>query len=541
MGLSMSGREAVMIKIMMATLIAVFTIFCNAYITFAGEPETYRVIVPPAYDYGIRFYGYCTVVYKDGKQGLIDTDGNVVVPVIYDDINGVFYEGLAAARSGDKWGYVDTAGNVAIPFIYENAEGFYIDGKAPVTLNGKTGLIDTKGHVVVPLIYDYVFSINKDGLAGVQIDDKHGIVDLEGNIILPIIYDGLSGFSDDGLMIARYNDKDGMMDKDFNLVIPHEYDYLGAFYDGMVQFSCLNDYALDRHGWINLERGVVIPPIFSSISSPTFDKGLVWVAVGEGFDGQLWGAIDKKGNLVVPFIYKGAYDADIPGRDITQVSILNGDKYLHGYVDSEGNVILPPQHDRLIPLTSDKTLTVGGATYDEFGNITDAVYGIADMEGNSAFIPYGIEILPLAGLDPDSEGLIPAVNDGLLGYYNLDGELAIPFQYYNTEYTISNEYLITPYMFWGGVSVVLDKDGRYGVIDTAGNTVVPFKYEEIRSFEHDITPARLDGKWGIIDKAGNELVPFIYDEIQVQHDNGDLATVCLDGKWGAIEFISVAD
>ena len=82
---------------------------------------------------------------------------------------------------------------------------------------------------------------------------------------------------------------------------------------------------------------------------------------------------------------------------------------------------------------------------------------------------------------------------------------------------------------YGKVSVL--KDGKYqcGVMDSAGEMVVPFgKYGWISGFDHGLArvksiwgDAYIDfetgktekAKWGIIDESGNEVLPVIYDEI----------------------------
>ena len=59
------------------------------------------------------------------------------------------------------------------------------------------------------------------------------------------------------------------------------------------------------------------------------------------------------------------------------------------------------------------------------------------------------------------------------------------------------------------------KDGKYGVIDTNNNIVIPFglPYAEVRGFR-DGRAAVKDhhGKWGVIDTKGNLIVPCTSDD-----------------------------
>lgn len=86
------------------------------------------------------------VVKRDGKQGAIDHNGNVVIPPHFEEITP-FACGLAAVRSGKHWGYIDHKGEVVIPFRYDSAKPFVNPQKpfALVTYKGKEMCIDRKG------------------------------------------------------------------------------------------------------------------------------------------------------------------------------------------------------------------------------------------------------------------------------------------------------------------------------------------------------------------------------------------------------------
>ena len=82
---------------------------------------------------------------------------------------------------------------------------------------------------------------------------------------------------------------------------------------------------------------------------------------------------------------------------------------------------------------------------------------------------------------------------------------------------------------YGAVSVVENEKYQHGVINKAGDTVVPFgKYAWISGFDHGLarvkdifgdesinleTGKTEKAKWGIINEVGEEVLPVIYDEI----------------------------
>ena len=63
--------------------------------------------------------------------------------------------------------------------------------------------------------------------------------------------------------------------------------------------------------------------------------------------------------------------------------------------------------------------------------------------------------------------------------------------------------------------------------------VIPFKYDNVRSFSEGLASVKLNGKWGAIDKLGNEVVPIEYDEVWAFREG--LASVKLNGSWGVID------
>jgi hypothetical protein len=68
------------------------------------------------------------VAVYNGKMGVIDTRGFMIVPYIYDLI-GNFYNGLAWFKSGGKYGYINLKGEVVIEPIFDEARDFMKAGE----------------------------------------------------------------------------------------------------------------------------------------------------------------------------------------------------------------------------------------------------------------------------------------------------------------------------------------------------------------------------------------------------------------------------
>lgn len=53
-----------------------------------------------------------------------------------------------------KYGFINTAGQLMVPLEYDNTSNFS-EGLAWVQKSGKCGFVNAKGKMVIPLEYDY--------------------------------------------------------------------------------------------------------------------------------------------------------------------------------------------------------------------------------------------------------------------------------------------------------------------------------------------------------------------------------------------------
>jgi hypothetical protein len=83
----------------------------------------------------------------------------------------------------------------------------------------------------------------------------------------------------------------------------------------------------------------------------------------------------------------------------------------------------------------------------------------------------------------------------------------------NKKIIISAKYdeINSNYFLDGRVAVKLNE--KWGVIDSLGNEITIFKYNDITCFNDGIAGVKLNDKWGAINKSGKEIVPIIYEDI----------------------------
>ena len=127
---------------------------------------------------------------KDGKCGLINADGEFVIPCIYDELRRLKNAQYAVVRIKDKWGAVDLQNNTLIEFLYENAFDDK-DNYVVVVQDGRMGCIGIldKSGVNIPCKYDTIGYFNDKGYTAAFLGGKWGVIDIHDNVVELFIYD----------------------------------------------------------------------------------------------------------------------------------------------------------------------------------------------------------------------------------------------------------------------------------------------------------------------------------------------------------------
>ncbi len=191
-------------------------------------------------------------------------------------------------------------------------------------------------------------------------------------------------------------------------------------------------------------------------------------------DGQ-YAFIDSAGDTVIPFIYEKAEDF----KNGLAVVKMNG-KY--GVIDTDGRTVIDFRYDG-ISISRDRVLAFTGSA----------------KEGRS-FDVFSAEGKTLFSLSCKSLSYY----DGCYGAYN-EGKCALAAE---------TGSLITDYV-WDGIVAVGEegilgfKSGeKYGYIDRNGQVLIPAQYDEVGLFADGKALVKKDGRYSLIDEAGNTLAEY---------------------------------
>ena len=386
------------------------------------------------------------------------------------------------------------------------------------TENGKWGYRDKEtNEILIPAKYDEIdpsaeeldeecFPIVYDDVQ-VKFKGKWGVRSVTNKKILPFLYDRIK--SRRNVFLVKIKNKYGVVNRKGEKITP-------VMYDEMDGYSMIRVRQNDKWGALNEDGWEILPVVFDEIQD----------------------------NILAP-----CFEITLRGRK--------------GIITYGGSIIVPPDYEDVYTFEY----------YHTFGVKKDGKWQIVDRKNRPKNSQLYDEIKGIY-----ESGIIAVSNDNKWGFIYANGQEAYPVCVEDFKYTQS----FIPIKIkdkWGALStldwkieevlpVIYDSvevehlglrqcvaDGKFGVIDPAGNNIVPPIYDSAdivccdfankvigkKEGANDavyIPPQYIevskDGKWGVFDVFGNEKIPVMYDVLSFSYDHNDLIPAFLNGKWGYI-------
>lgn len=376
-------------------------------------------------------------------------------------------EDIYCVDTGDTWIYITQEGEALTPDSYTVAYPFH-EGLACVCKEGKYGFIDTEGGTVIDFVYDRATPF-VEGAAYFCKGGSYGFMDRTGTPLFYLDCDSVSNFQE-GLARISVDGRYGYINREGEIIIPPVYDYGSNFQDGYAQVRKDNkEGVIDRAG-----RELVAPEYVE---------------------------IDRRGDCFI--------------------GEKNGKYYIF---DSQGKALLEEPCDEV-------------SGYDEiFLRYADTGKHGFIHEGKAVFLDPAYSL----GVILHDRELVIAWQDGYQGVMSFQGEVKIPFCYNSITYDkgaevfiVSNEEqdkgLIAADDFSQPVKCIyrsigpfvngqaaVSVEGKYGIIDTQGNLILPLEYDEIHLLENGAYWFKKDEASYLFDAAGTLLNVGNYDSIMLR-------------------------
>lgn len=336
------------------------------------------------------------VVEKNGKEGVINKQQEVVLPTSYSNIRVI--DKKIVAQNGEKISIFDLKGKK----LFEKS-GVCIVPDKNIYLeltNNKAGILDKIGKEIVPPIYDKIKYLS-NGLAIVKNGSKYGVINKEGKILTPIKYSYIKDYSNGMALVIDENMKGGFIDDKGIEVVSPKFKYTEDFQKNSTVVLIENKFAvIDKNG------NYTIPPQEGRINS--LGEDLYSVKEGNKF------YLKNMYNMNINNI---AYDEMGAIKD-RMIPIKIGDKF--GYINVEGEDIIKPE-------------------YKEIGEcLNGIIIAKSEINGKFGLLDYKGEFLVAPKYeyikDRNKNTFIVGNNEGKEGVINKFGKEILPLIYDGVNY-----------------------------------------------------------------------------------------------------------
>lgn len=390
------------------------------------------------------------IIKINGKYGYIDVYGNTVVMPQYDKARD-FSNGIAVVATkiddANVYGAINTQGEFVLPLKYKGGIGWYPEEEVFKVAEKPHGegqtwkLLDRNGKALSDFEWDDIWSF-ENNRAAVCKDDKWGVIDSAGQIIIEPKYEDLR-LEDDGKQIWVQMDNGDIcrMDENENVI-----KNINSIIDYTIKLAKPTNIVveLDRDGW-------QFPTIwgdkefFHVIIRQTAEYGvnrIIHTIIM--FDSYAISLLTlEKGYAVANVSVAGDYAVLTLYPLTNKVNPVNYDVTYYCVINKEGETVISPMKDHI--LLDDRN---------------PGVFHIIHDKNHYLMSKYGIKLTKSYKL---IEGLrngyyLYQDYNGLRGYLNQDGSIAIPAQYKNAR------------QFGAGYAPVCTEDGWH-IINPLGEIV----------------------------------------------------------------------
>lgn len=293
------------------------------------------------------------VTTLDGKKGLVDNLGKVIIENKYQEITSLteqYENGFIVKNEQGKYGVINYDKTVALEEKYDEIKNVYGNGMYVVKEASSLKIVNTKGKVFLENKFEDVKEINLENVT-VKSNGKYGVLNINGEEKLPAVYDDLSyAFSD--YYIAKKENKYGIINVNNEETLAFDYNYITYLSNiGILQAETesMQSQLLDK------EFNVKVTGIITEINQ---DKNYIRVRENDEYkyynfkleqkenteilgantiflskkDGK-YGYVNEKGIVVVDYIYEDATEQNKYGY----VAVKKDGKW--GSLDAKGKVV----------------------------------------------------------------------------------------------------------------------------------------------------------------------------------------------------------
>ncbi len=240
------------------------------------------------------------------------------------------------------------------------------------------------------------------------------------------------------------------------------------------------------------------------ISSQSFHR------IGHFFDEVTWAQetpyspfllIDKQGRVIVSTAQYPQYNIRLVYNYSDGLSLIVTDEGKYGYMDTQGNIIIPPIYDRATNFNEDIALV-----------------GMSNATGEIGFQIINKKGRVIAPIRLDKCIIGNTIKDGMIAYKNIETGLCGLINHQGLPIINLPEEVYFVHSINDG-KIVFQSNRGYGIIHPNGEILLDADYENI----HDLTNGRWglasNNLWALADENGKHITDYSYQYIGAFHTN----------------------
>jgi hypothetical protein len=435
------------------------------------------------------------------------------------------YDDYQYKTVGGVYGLMDRNGNTLLPPVYEDIqlEGYGESGILKLKKDGVYGLFTINGKELVKPAYAQIECNDEVCIAAEYIEKKESYQYLlldrsEGKVLTEKRYDLISKmYSNDRYLTYKENGKYGLMSTKGKVVLPATYSFIGASEQYMVD----NVFRVNQYG---------------EVSEGDF---------GTEVKGGKWGLINAKGDSIIGIQYQ-----DLQFTNDSLVILKDYDGFFHLFNVRSKQFVLSGNYQYIQSNSYDFPYFLVGKNVkinEEYNEPEEGEFGIADAHGKLLIptkyrniLSYSrasiCQHMDLTGFDLiDDKGqeiltkqksiirlndtLFVVENDGQSMLFNVLSKKSIlrePVAQFNVpDYIPYSEFLLA----------YRSKEGSWGYMNIKGEVLIQAQYcDALTTGDTYLVVAKCNGtggnafQYGVIDWHNNVVIPCIYDAVSVDYN-----------------------
>ena len=432
----------------------------------------------------VEFYDNLSLVYQEGKLGVMNQKGQLVISPQYKKIEIGRGNNLKVLPY-TEWRFLDHNNHLQ--------DTWYFDQITPLSQN----------------LFKVTIGANE-----VLINRNHQLIASDKNWKI--------NFKESGILIINNNRKFGALNEFGEQILAFTYDSI--YYE--------NGYFITRQQWGQDQGWSLWDSQGNKLTRKSYDEIRPFRNYSfQARKGSFWGYLNAQGQEILPFKFQGA-GPFIDGK--AKVNLLGRD----GFIDRDGDWIIKPFYENLVEGPQGLYLYQVGFRYhvlDSFENVLvrsgnplkQTSWGILEIDSSGKFGLYNMEGIKILDTEYDE---ITNIKTGKIYLVKIGESRGLVDANGNFVFSL-NPKLQEVYPPTEGFMKV-KFDDRYGFVDFNGKLRIAYQYDQLRGFSEGMSAVKLRNKWGFLNKIEQLVVQPYYDK--TEDFQAGLAIVSKDLKFGLV-------